>query len=308
MSGFVSCVLRGKLIKLTMKKCLCSLSFTKIINKFITFLFFAFITNGKAQNNDFIIEKSLILKNQSESLVQLAKIASVIDSDTESYVAFKYSDSLLLSIDKSGKNFNLDLSKVYSAQSIIFYGMSYTKSIKAISRGDNYSLDELNKSIIQPSKSNIIDYYKLSKNELFSIYSIINFYKVSRMARYANMNKLFENDLLKLESAFKNYEKKSAYRIISFNNKKLFYKIFIGLIIDLHSINNPNIDDTTFNNYAQILVKLGEKMDKIPSDYHTIIKLSDKVYYNHIVNSSEVQKSLLNLLINEIKILKKSKE
>ncbi len=291
-----------------MKKHFFQFLFYRIKNKLIILLLLTSITTVKAQDDNFINEKSLILKNQTENLIQLARIANIIDSDSESYGAFEYSDSLLLSVGKSGNNYYMDLSKIYAAQSIIFYGMSYTKSIMAISRGDNYSLSELNKTIIQPSNSNMIEYYSLSKNELYSIYSTINFYKVGRMPRYADMTKLFEKDSLKLENAFKNYDKKSAFRITSFNNKKLFYKIFIGLIIDLYSINNPDIDDSTFNNYALNLVNLGKEMDKIPTDYNTIIKLPDKVYYEHIVRSSEVQKSLLNFLIKEIKILKKRNE
>jgi hypothetical protein len=274
-------------------------------NKLMVFILsMVFISSIGQQKEIFLTEKSTILKNQSESLIQLARIADVIDTDTESYGAFKYSDSLLLSIDKSGKNFNLDLSKVYSAQSIIFYGMSYTRSILAISRGDDYSLKELNKTIIQPSKSNVIDYYTLSKNELLSIYSIINFYKVGRMPRYAGMNELFEIDSLKTEDIFTNYDKKSAYRITSFNNKKLFYKVFVGLIIDIYGINNQDADDNTYNNYMQSIIKQGEKMDEIPTNEREILTLEDSQYYKAIIKSSEVQKTMLDLLIKEVEILK----
>ena len=61
--------------------------------------------------------------------------------------------------------------------------MSYTKSILAISRGDKYSLEELNRTIIQPSTKDIADYHSLAKNELASIYSMINFYKVKQNAK-----------------------------------------------------------------------------------------------------------------------------
>ena len=109
---------------------------------------------------------------------------------------------------------------------------------------------------------------------------------------------------MKAEAIFKKYKAESAYRIASLDNKKLYFKTFSGLIIDLYSINNQNIEENVYNNYIQNLIKLGEVMDKIPSDYESMLKLSDKVYIDYILKSSGVQKSMLNLLVNELKILK----
>lgn len=58
----------------------------------------------------------------------------------------------------------------------------------------------------------------------------------------------------------------------------------------------------------QGLVKLGEEMDKIPSSYDAILNLSEQEYYEYILKSSEVQKSMLNLLVTEIKTLKQRNE
>lgn len=267
-----------------------------------------FILNGcNAQDNN-LKEKSIILTNQSIALRDFAKNADIIDSDTESYWAYEYTDSILSSIDLSGKTYLKDLNKIYSAYTYIFYGMSYTRSILAISRGDKYSLEELIGTNIQPSTKDIADYHSLAKNELASIYSMINFYKVSRMPRYNDMYTLFQNDSLESENTFKNYPAKTAYRVVSFENKKLYFKTFVGLILDIYSINNQNTEESDYKKYVQGLIKLGEEMDKIPSSYDAIINLSEQEYYEHILKSSEVQKSMLNLLVTEIKTLKQRNE
>jgi hypothetical protein len=272
-----------------------------------TLVLIIILNSCNAQDNN-LKEKSIILTNQSIALSDFAKNADIIDSDTESYWAYEYTDSILSSIDLSGKTYVKDLNKIYSAYTHIFYGMSYTRSILAISRGDNYSLEELNRTIVQPSTKEIVDYHNLAKNELSSIYSMINFYKVSRMPRYNDMYTLFQNDSLENENTFKNYSAETAYRIVSLENKKLFFKSFVGLIIDIYSINNQNAEESDYNKYMQGLVKLGEEMDKIPSSYDAILNLSEQEYYEHILKSSEVQKSMLNLLVTEIKTLKQRNE
>src|SRR5574344_300392 len=208
------------------------------------------LNSCNAQENN-LKEKSIILTNQTIALRDFAKIADIIDSDTESYWAYEYADSILSSIDLSGKPYLKDLNKIYSAYTHIFYGMSYTRSILAISRGDKYSLEELNRTIIQPSTNDIANYHNLAKNELSSIYSMINFYKVSRMPRYNDMYTLFQNDSLESENIFKSYPAKTAYRIVSFENKKLYFKTFVGLIIDIYSINNQNTEESEYNKYVQ---------------------------------------------------------
>jgi hypothetical protein len=255
------------------------------------------------QNEKFLAEKSIILKNQSESLLKFSKIANIIDSDDESYWAYKYADIALSTIDKSGKNYYYDLKKIYSAYSLIFFGMSYTRTVMAISRGDNYTFKELNGTIIKSTTEKNIDFNVLSKDELSSIYSIINFYKVGRMPRYGRMMELFQNSSAENKYYIDNKTKEQAFKLISLNNKKLYFKIFAGLIVDIYGINNQDVDDNTYNNFVQLILKQGEKMDEIPTDEQEILNLNDSQYYKSIVKSSEVQKELFDLLIKEIEIL-----
>jgi hypothetical protein len=63
-------------------------------------------------------------------------------------------------------------------------------------------------------------------------------------------------------------------------------------------------DDNTYNNYVQSILKQGEKMDEIPTNEREILTLEDSQYYKSIIKSSEVQKTMLDLLIKEIEILK----
>ena len=253
-------------------------------------------------------EESKILKNQYEGLVEFAKVANVIDDDDESYWAYNYADSLLKTIDKSGKSYYGDLSKIYSAYTHIFYGMSYTKTIYALSGGAKHSLAELSNTVIKSSDNEEIDLHKLSKDELASIYSIINFYKVSRMPKYDNMAALFQDYSMESEEMYNNYAKELAYKIVSLNNKKLFYKTLVNLNVDIYLANNPDVGEAAYNKYLDELRRLGGELDKIPSDEATIIALSEKDYLDCLLKSSAVQKSMLTLLTNELKSLKKGNE
>ena len=253
-------------------------------------------------------EESKILKNQYEGLVEFAKVANVIDDDDESYWAYNYADSLLKTIDKSGKSYYGDLSKIYSAYTHIFYGMSYTKTIYALSGGAKHSLAELSNTVIKSSDNEEIDLHKLSKDELASIYSIINFYKVSRMPKYDNMAALFQDYSMESEEMYNNYAKELAYKIVSLNNKKLFYKTLVNLNVDIYLANNPDVGEAAYNKYLDELRRLGGELDEIPSDEATIIALSEKDYLDCLLKSSAVQKSMLTLLTNELKSLKKGNE
>jgi len=266
-------------------------------------LFLAFVFSGcNGQQSKFLQEKSSIQNNQSKALLELIRVADIIDGDAESIWAYEKADSILSTIDISGKNYHRDLSKIYSATSHIFYGMSYTRAILAVSRGEKYSLAELTKSIVDPI--NELDYKALATNELLALYSVINFYKVSGMPRYGEMYALFQKDSLEMEIAFNNYSPETAYRIVSLENKKLFFMIFVGMIVDIYSVNNQHVNESEFNDYIQTLINLGEEMDKIPSSYDAISIMDDQEYHNYILASSEIQKAMLELLATEIGLLK----
>lgn len=271
----------------------------------ISTLFFVLLilSAAQAQQNSFLTQKSKILDNQIDNLTEFQKIANKIDSDSESYWAYGQAKELLKSVDRSGKNFHRDLSRIYAAYTHIFYGMSYSRSIMAISRDEDYSLGELTNTLIKNPDLKKTDYYNLSKQELSSIYGMINFYKVSRMPKYPDMFERFQRDSLKNEQLFREYPAISAFRIRTLNNKKLYYITFVNLIIDIYAVNNPNVTDSDYKEFTQKIVELGQKMDRVPSNYETIIALSDHEYYHWITVGSSVQNALLGLLVNELESL-----
>lgn len=275
------------------------------MKKLISILFLVVVfSSAQGQQTTLLKEKGIILKNQVGNLNELQKIAIIIDSDDESYWAFGQAEKLLKSVSLSGNNYHKDLAKIYAAYTHIFYGMSYTKSIMAISRGDEYSLSELNSTIIKDYEIKDSAYRTLSEYELSSIYSIINFYKVSRMPKYSDMNDRFKMFSKTNEQVFTDYPPESAYKIMSFYNKKLYFLTFVSLVNDLFMINNPNITESDYNKYIDELTQLGQQMDQIPSDYDTILALSDKEYYNYLMIASGVQKDMLGSLVDEMRFLR----
>lgn len=270
---------------------------------FTLFMIFS-LTSCNGQNNKLLEQKSSILDNQSKALIEFTKVANVIDNDSESYWGYEKADSILSTIDISGENYHENLSKIYSATTYLFYGMSYTRSIYAMMDGDNNSLEELSNTIIKPLSKDEFDYKKLVLNELSSIYSMLNFYKVAGIDMYDEIHTLYQNNSLEMESTFKNYSAENAYRIVSFENKKLNYKNLVGLIFNIYLTNNQNSDESVVENYLQILIKLGEEMDEIPGNNDITVNLTEQEYYNYILKSSEIQKKLFDLFITEIKILK----
>ena len=253
--------------------------------------------------DDFLLEKSTILKNYSEGLTAFNKITHNIDSDIESYWGYSKADSILATIDKTGGNYFEDLTKLYSANTHMFYGMSYSNAVRSIAWGDDYSLEELIETIIDPLSGNDITYQKIAQHELASIYSLINFYKAGRMNSYDFIQSLFDENVEVMQTWFENTTENDAYRVISFENKKLYYKILFTYIFELYIINNPDGIDRANNEYIDQLVELGEKMDEITADYEYILTLSDAKYYQSVLKVSEIHREMFDLLIEQMNIM-----
>jgi len=272
----------------------------KILFYFILLISISEINGQSSQN---LNEKAKVLSNQQGGLFELTGVSNIIDSDSESYWAYEQANSLIRTIELDGNNYEKDLSKIYSSYSLIFYGMSYTRAIKSLSRGDNYSLEELSRTILDYEDNKAISKYELSKKEMGAIYGMINFYKVSRMPRYSDMNDVYNRYNTAMEEIYKHYSENEAYKIASLQNKKLFYKTFVNFIIDLYFVNNQDTEETIINKYFKNLTLKGETLDKIPNDYNKILNLSDKEYFDYLVSTSQIQKEMIQLLTTEIKKL-----
>lgn len=271
--------------------------------KFLYFILFLFISQTYGQSSQNLAEKTRELSNQKKTISLLTGVSNIIDSDTESFFAYNQANELVSKVNSSGTNYHEDLSKIYSAYSYIFYGMSYTRTIKAVSRGDDYSLKELSNSILEYEDKIAISNYELSKKEIASIYSIINFYKVSRMPKYIAMNENYNRYYSSMEKAYKQYDENDAYNIASLNNKKLFFKTLASLVIDIYLINNRDTEEKYIEQYFKEINNKGEKLDKIPNEHNKILNLTDKEYFNFLVLSSQIQKEMIELLATEIRIL-----
>lgn len=272
----------------------------KILFYFILLISMSEIYGQSSQN---LNEKGKVLSNQQSALFQLTGVSDIIDSDSESYWAYEQANSLIRTIKMDGNNYEKDLSKIYSSYSLIFYGMSYTRAINSLSRGENYSLEELSSTILDYEDNKAISKYELSKKEMGAIYGMINFYKVSRMPRYSDMNDVYKRYNNEMEEIYKHYSENEAYKIASLQNKKLFYKTFVNLIIDLYFVNNQDTEETIINKYFNNVTLKGETLDKIPNDYNKILNLSDKEYFDYLVSTSQIQKEMIQLLTTEIKKL-----
>lgn len=272
----------------------------KILFYFILLISISEIHGQSSQN---LNEKTKVLSNQQSGLFELTEVSNIIDSDSESYSAYEQANSLIRKIELDGTNYEKDLSKIYSSYSLIFYGMSYTRAIKSLSRGDNYSLEELSSTILDYEDNKAISKYELSKKEMGAIYGMINFYKVSRMPRYSDMNDVYTRYNTSMEEIYKHYSENEAYKIASLQNKKLFYRTFVNLIIDLYFVNNPTTEEKIIKKYFNQLTLKGETLDEIPNDYDKILNLSDKEYFDYLVSTSQIQKEMIQLLATEIKKL-----
>lgn len=267
------------------------------------FILLISITEIHGQSSQNLNEKGKVLSNQQSGLFQLTGVSNIIDSDSESYWAYEEANSLIRKIKLDGNNYEKDLSKIYSSYSLIFYGMSYSRAIMALSRGDDYSLEELSSTILDYEDNKAISKYELSKKEIAAIYGMINFYKVSRMPKYSAMNEVYNRYETKMDEIFRLYNENDAYKIASLQNKKLFYKTFVNLIIDLYFVNNPTTEETIINKYFKNVTLMGVTLDKMPNDYNKILNLSDKEYFDYLISTSQIQKEMIQLLIIEIKKL-----
>jgi hypothetical protein len=276
-----------------MKKCL------------LFFIVLITVSVCKGQTAEELTLKGIILENQQKNLMAFSKKAYLIDNDTESYWGYEFADSLLAAVNLNGKNYFEDLSRIYSAYTYIFYGMSYTKTIYAVSRGDNYSLEELTKTIIPFDRNKKIDKQDLSNKELASIYGLINFYKVSRMPGYERMNTVFNEYSEISGNLFRQYPENEAYKVVSLKNKKLYFKTIINLVTDLYVINNQTTDEIIIKKYLEELTAKAKTLDSIPDDYSEVSKLSDKNFYEFISVCAKIQGEMLILLTNEIETLAK---
>ncbi len=117
-----------------------------------------------------------------KELKELLTYAPYIDSDTESYWAYKRAENLLNSIDSKSFDLYHATATIYNAYSHIFYGMSYTKTVyyssERVRNGLESTFSELSSVLCKSElnqKSHFVDC------ELRANFSMVYFYKVSNI-------------------------------------------------------------------------------------------------------------------------------
>jgi len=248
-------------------------------------------------------KKSKILKNHSKALTELVANADVFGMDDESGWAYSQVDSLLSTIDTSGNDYLNDLVKIYVAYSQVFYGMSYINSVMAIVMGADFTLEELTSAVI-PLSTKFTNYQDLAAHELSSIQSMINFCKVGGMQDIDDVYEMLQQSLLNNAAGFKENSEELAYSIASFHNKRLYLMTMLNLVFDFYLSNHMDSSKSKIDKYMKNLIRLEREMHEIPSDKYVIKIFSEEELLDYMVKISEIQKQILHLFINELKLMK----
>lgn len=249
------------------------------------------------------------IKAISELKLELEKLltyAPYIDSDTESYWAYKQADSLLNAIDSNNFDFSKAIFTTYKAYSHIFHGMSYTKTIiyqsGEIKRGLEPSLSEYTNILCEnklTDKSDFIDC------ELRANFSMVYFYKVSNMPAYSRLFEMYKTESNHIKKINEKYDTKEAYSINSIRLKKLNFMILGNFIADLHIVNNPEKKSVS-REFAMLLNSLAVKMDSVSSQEQNILKWNTTEFEENLISEINIISEMIALLNKELKMLTNS--
>ncbi len=80
------------------------------------------------------------------------------------------------------------------------------------------------------------------------------------------------------------------------------------MVIDIYFTNNQNTEEPKIGKYLSKISNLINEMNELPLEQDEILNLSEEEYYEYILKGTEVQKTLFDLFIAEIKTLKSLRE
>lgn len=230
-------------------------------------------------------EDSVLINKWKDSWVGFSKTAEKIDSDSESLWAYSEAKNIILK-SSNCKNVLEQIFQLNKAKTLIFYGMSYTKSIV-----NNNSL-HLNRKILEsiyPRETNF-SYKNLIESEFMVNESMANFYLVSKMSNYKKLNNLCEKDRLDLASInFDNYFYGALFRTRITN-----FKIFISFISDIFYLKNDNPTNTQIVDYFKDIPKIAEFFDNLNENTN----LENEI--KRLIKNDTILIDLLNKSIKEL--------
>lgn len=257
----------------------------------------------KSQNSQ---EEFQAISELKKELKELLTYAPYIDSDTESYWAYKRAESLLNSVDSESFDLYQATATIYNAYSHIFYGMSYTKTVyyssERVRNGLDSTFSELSSVLCKNElnqKPHFVDC------ELRANFSMVYFYKVSNMDAYSRLYELYQTESININEINKKYDSERAYKVNSIRLKKLNFKVLVSFIVDLYFVNNPK-NESVSQEFGRQLNALGVKMDTISSNEQNILKWSNTDFNENLLTEINVISKLISLLNNELKLLTSS--
>jgi hypothetical protein len=228
---------------------------------------------------------SVLINKWTDSWVNFSSTAEKIDNDTESLWAYSEARNLIKN-SKSSKNVLEQIFQLNKAKTLIFYGMSYTKSIV-----NNDSLN-LNRKILQsiyPSDTKF-SYKNLIESEFMVNESMTNFYLVSKMSSYKKLNNLCMEDRLDLASV--NFD--IYFYSALFNARITNFKIFISFISDIFYLKNDNPTNTQIVEHFKDIPKIAEFFDNLNEDTN----LENEI--KQLIKNDTILIDLLNKSIKEL--------
>lgn len=78
----------------------------------------------------------------------------------------------------------------------------------------------------------------------------------------------------------------------------------LNIVIDFYMSNHMDASKSKTDKYIKNLIRLDQEMHEIPSDKDVIEMLSEEEFLDYMVKISDIQKQILHLFINELKLMK----
>lgn len=212
------------------------------------------------------ITNNNISANWEDNWIKFTETAEKIDNDSESLGAYSEARKL---INESKKTTNLaeKMFLVNKAKTLIFYGMSYTKAVNLES---NSIQNNIKKGYLKGIISKIYPTERkystknLIESELYVNESMVNFYLVSNMRSYDEINVmcLKKREEVNLENLnFRMYWLNALFSI-----KKTNFKISVKFLADLFYMKNNNPSANEFAIRFKKFLDIGKYLDTINDD------------------------------------------
>jgi hypothetical protein len=279
-------------------------------------------SDSKLVENDlFLSEKSQILTNLTNSLREVPSLCYLLDTDINCNWGATIADSLLKTIDLSGKNYYHDCSKIFSAYTHIFIGCSYsdadsgpvyaelaknnfTYNFRPAGKGEPKSKEELefdekmNKlwgfdRIVEPITEFIPKQFL--KTELQVAYSFLFFMEV-RNLNTADFSERYYKCQDYINKQFSRLPENEAFKSSSLYNQSILYGALAIFTLFVYAESTEN-----FTKRIDILdKKFSSIYDYLHADNPVLL---DEYYWQAMVKSSEVQRDILKIAVEQMQII-----